>query len=152
VGDRSAFGLTCDPLPKEKSEWHMVHDRYVVLKVVYDRPAYERSLERVAPELREAGLTIVEDRAREPQPFRTWAGVVDEVTFRDFADAWHLDRKAARPGLTCVPGNGWLATRSYTFDGMDWEANGESPIVYVSLTVTVLPARSVGARLPIMSR
>jgi hypothetical protein len=124
----------------------MVHDRYLVLKVASDRPAYERSLERVATELRDAGLTIVEDHAHELQPSRTWAGTVDGITFDHFADAWHLDRKAARPGLTQVPGDGWRATRSYTFDGMDWEANGESPIVYVSLTVSLTRRSCTRAR------
>jgi hypothetical protein len=119
--------------------------RYVVLKVAYDRPAGAGSLARVAPELCGVGLTSVDDRAGEPQPLRTWAGFVDGVAFRRFADAWHLDRRAARPGLTRVPGHGLLAARSFTFDGMEWEANGASPIVYVSLTVTVAPAGSDAA-------
>ena len=47
-------------------------------------------------ELRDAGLTLLEDRVSEARPVRTWAGIVDGVTFGHFADAWHLDRKAAR--------------------------------------------------------
>jgi hypothetical protein len=119
--------------------------RYVVLKVAYDRPANAGSLQWVAPELRDVGLTSVEGGAGEPQSLRTWSGFVDGAAFRRFADAWHLDRRAARPGLTRVPGHGLLAARSFTFDGMEWEANGESPIVYVSLTVTAVADGSEAA-------
>ena len=128
-----------------------VHDRHIVLKVAYDRRARAGSLERVAPELHDVGLALVADNADGLQPFRTWAGIVDGVTFRHFADVWRLDRKAARPGLTRVPGHGVLAADSYTFDGMEWEINGESPIVYVSLTVSVLPTRTEAARPTVMS-
>ena len=31
--------------------------------------------------------------------------------------------------------------RAYTFDGMNWEMGGESPIVYVSVLVGVVNAR-----------
>ena len=52
---------------------------------------------------------------------RTWAGIVDGPTFKRFADAWHLND----------------APCGRTFDGMNWEIGGQSPIVYVSVDVGV---------------
>ena len=62
---------------------------------------------------------MTEDHTSTPNPSRTWAGIVDGPTFKRFADAWHLND----------------ATRARTFDGMNWEVDGQSPIVYVSLYI-----------------
>ena len=105
----------------------MAQDRYITIKVAYDsHPSYGRSLEWVAPELSEADLTVIEDRMEDPSPSRTWAGPVDEAAFKRFADAWHLDPEI---------------DDTYTFDGMNWESGGESPIIYVRLDVGVTPWR-----------
>ena len=107
----------------------MAYDRHVTITVTYDlHPTYGRSLEWIAPELSDAGLTLIEDHTRGPQPWRAWAGVVDERTFKRFADAWHLDGGTDE---TCS-----AAPCTYTFDGMNWEAGGASPIVSVSVHVT----------------
>ncbi len=110
----------------------MTDERYIVIKVAYDRyPSYGRSLAWVAPELREAGLSMVENHSLAPSPSRTWAGSVDGPTFERFADAWHLDASSS------VTDEEQAAAREYTFDGMNWEAGGESPIVYVRVRVGV---------------
>jgi hypothetical protein len=120
----------------------VVGDRYVVIRAAYERHLrYGRSLEWIAPELREAGLTMAEDRADEPACSRTWAGIVDGATFERFADAWRLDAKPHDRTLSLVTDAGDLDMRAYTFDGMNWEAGGESPIVYVSLLVGVVRDR-----------
>jgi hypothetical protein len=117
----------------------LVGDCYVVIRVAYDRhPRSGRSLEWIAPELREAGLTMTEERTDEPACSRTWAGIVDGATFERFADAWRLDAKPHGRTLSLVTEAGDLDMRAYTFDGMNWESGGESPIVYVSLLVGVV--------------
>jgi hypothetical protein len=103
----------------------MGDDRYITIKVAFDRGLHGgRSLGAVAPELIDAGLRITEDHRDDPIPTRTWAGSVDAATFERFADAWHLDEE----------------TDVHTFDGMNWEVGGESPIVYVSIHVAVVRA------------
>ena len=60
----------------------MTGDHYVVIGVAYDRrPAYGGSLSWIAPELRDAGLTMTEDHSDEANASRTRAGVVDGATF-----------------------------------------------------------------------
>jgi hypothetical protein len=110
----------------------MAYDRYVTITVAYDsHPSYGRSLEWIAPELSDAGLTLIEDHISEPRPWRTWAGAVDELTFKRFADDWHLDRLADKTRVA--------AQSTYTFDGMNWDSGGTSPIVSVSVHVTTAP-------------
>lgn len=113
--------------------------RYIVIRAVYDRyPRYGRSLEWIAPELANAGLTMTEDHIDEPHPSRTWAGVVDRLTFERFADAWQLDDAIGEPASSVLTQHGPVATRAHTFDGMNWEVDGESPIVCVSVEVGVI--------------
>jgi hypothetical protein len=97
--------------------------RHITITVAYERDIRPgRSLASIAPELDDARLTMTEDHTDQPSPSRTWAGNVDGPTFKRFADAWHLSD----------------ATRGRTFDGMNWEVGGRSPIVYVSLDVGVV--------------
>jgi len=120
----------------------MTPDRYIVIKVAYDRHVSDRrSLAWIAPELRGAGLTMTEDQAVELSPSRTWEGFVDGATFQRFADAWGLHDKPHERTSGFVPDNGHLAMRAYTFDGMNWEMGGESPVVYVSVFVGVESGR-----------
>jgi len=119
----------------------MTDDRYITITVAYDTlSSYGRSLEWIAPELTDADLTMVEDRADDPRPSRTWAGTVDEPTFKRFADAWHLDHHGDEASEATLTGDGPAVRGTYTFDGMNWEAGGESPIVYVSVHVGVTAA------------
>jgi len=114
----------------------MTRDRYIVITVAYDRhPNYGRSLDWIAPELSDAGLIMTDDRIDEPSPSRTWAGVVSGATFERFSDAWQLDAQPCDPSLSPDAEAGDMAMRAYTFDWMNWEIGGESPIVYVSLLV-----------------
>jgi len=118
----------------------VAHDRYIVIRAAYDRyPNHGRSLEWIAPELRDAGLILTEDHTNERRPWRTWAGIVDGTTFERFADAWGLERAPEEPPVAIPTEHGQLAARAYTFDGMNWEVAGESPIVYVSVHVGVVP-------------
>jgi hypothetical protein len=116
-------------------------DRYIVIKVAYDRhPSYGRSLAWIAPELRDAGLTLTEDHSPEPSPSRTWEGFVDGATFQRFADAWGLHDTPHERTSGRASEAGHLPGRAYTFDGMNWEIGGESPIVCVSVFVDVVNA------------
>ena len=112
----------------------MLGDRYVILEVAYEPELkYGRSLQWVAPELNDAGLIMTEDHTNESRPSRTWEGIVDGATFTRFARAWNIDSETD-PGTPTETGR---ALRDYTFDGMNWEADGESPIVYVAVHVSV---------------
>jgi hypothetical protein len=121
----------------------MADDQYVIVRVAYDRRhGYGRSLQWIAPELADARLELIEDRAEEPSPSRTWAGVVSGSTFEHFASAWRLESAASEPILELVTDGRPLRGRDYTFDGMNWESGGESPIVYVSVHIARVRDRS----------
>ena len=112
----------------------MTDHRFLIIKVAYDRDAeYAESLEWIAPELKDAGLSLIEDHTDGPSPSGTWAGIVDAPTFERFADDWQLHDETNEPTL----GNtDWHPTiYAQTLDGMNWEADGESPIVYMTLHV-----------------
>jgi hypothetical protein len=110
--------------------------RFIVISAQYERqPGYGRSLGWIAPELEHAGLIMLEDRMDDVRPSRTWAGIVDGFTFERFAKAWHLHDETAEQSSSSAIQDGQHHARSYVFDGMNWERDGESPIVYVSLHV-----------------
>jgi hypothetical protein len=110
--------------------------RYITITVRYDRePRYGRSLEWLAPELKDSELTMTDDQLGDPTPSRTWAGLVDGPTYEHFAQAWRLAKDTDETTSGRVGDNRDLATRTYTLDGMNWESGGESPIVCVSLQV-----------------
>ena len=115
----------------------MAASRYITIKVRYDRhPDHGRSLSWLAPELKDAGLKIIDDRLDAPSPSRTWAGAVDADTLERFAEAWRLSDAQRTP-------------RRYVLDGMNWEADGVSPVVYV--VVEVRRASPAGASLAVRS-
>ena len=125
--------------------WHerrckaMLDQRYVTITVQYDRePTYGRSLGWIAPELKNSTLTMTDDHIAGPRPSRTWAGMVDGPTFERFARAWRLPGQitSTTPAVTDDPDR---VARTYTLDGMNWEAGGASPIVCVSVQVTRPP-------------
>ena len=118
-------------------------DRYLRVEVAYEPElGYGRSLEWVAPELKHAGLVMTADHTNESRPSRTWAGVIGRATFERFARAWNIDYETDLG--TSTLGTSTLGTstedghqgRDYTFDGMNWEVGGESPIVYVAVNVS----------------
>jgi len=114
----------------------VVDPRYITITVQYDRQSTRgRSLEWIAPELKDSALTMTEDQLDDPTPSRTWAGLVDGPTYERFAEAWRLP-KDTDEATSQTPGDDReLATLTYTLDGMNWEAGNESPIVCVSLQV-----------------
>jgi hypothetical protein len=106
----------------------MADERYIIISVAYEPGTRGvRSLRWIAPQLKDADLTLIDKHTR-PHPSRTWAGTVDGPTFEHLADAWHLNDQPTN--------NGHPGTQSYTLDGMNWETDGESPIVYLTLTVS----------------
>jgi len=96
--------------------------RNLILAVAYEADATDaqRSLGWLAPKLVDADLTMTEDTLR----LRKWAGVIDGEVYARFADSWGID-----PHLTAY---------GHTWDGMEWESGGASPIVWASLTVDAL--------------
>jgi len=111
-----------------------VDDRFLIIKVAYDHHAeYAQSLEWIAPELKDSGLSLIEDHTDGPSPSRTWAGIVDAPMFDRFADAWHLHDETNEP--TRGNADGHATMRAQTLDGMNWEADGGAPIAYVTLHV-----------------
>ena len=117
----------------------MVDPRYITITVRYDGvPKYGRSLGCVAPELKNSNLTMTDDNIGGPRPSRTWAGMVDAPTFERFARAWRLPGQitSTTPLVTDDPDR---VPPNYTLDGMNWEADGFSPIVWVSVQVTRPP-------------
>jgi hypothetical protein len=75
---------------------------------------------------------MTEDHLVGPTPSRTWAGLVDGPTYERFARAWRLPKDANETNPRTTGGDRDLA-RTYMFDGMNWEADQESPIICVSL-------------------
>ena len=61
-----------------------------------------------------------------------------EPRSRGSPNAWQLHAEADEP--SAVTEDEHLATHIYTVDGMNWEAGGESPIVYVTVEVAVVGA------------
>jgi hypothetical protein len=115
----------------------MVDSRYISITVRYDqRPRYGRSLQWIAPELKDSALTITEDQLDGSTASRTWAGLVDGPTYERLAEAWRLPNDTDEATSQTAGDDHELATHTYTLDGMNWEAGGESPIVWVSLRVT----------------
>ena len=119
----------------------MTDDRYIVVEVAYEKQLdYGRSLGWLAPELKDAGLIMTEDHTNEPRPSRTWAGIVDGPTFERFTHAFGLANELGEPTFRLLTEPGQIFARTYTLEGMNWEAAaGESPIVYVSVSVGDLP-------------
>jgi hypothetical protein len=84
---------------------------------------------------------MTEDHRDDASASRTCAGVVDGATVERFADAWRLDAKPHDRTLSLATEPGHLDMRAYTFDGMNWDGGGESPIAYVSLLAGVVRDR-----------
>jgi hypothetical protein len=77
----------------------------------------DRALFRLMPELAHAALTMTEN---EPG-MRRWIGDVDPGTYARLACAWKLDERRLP---SCR-----------TWDGMEWERDGWSPVVWARLSV-----------------
>ena len=114
----------------------MAEMQHIAITVRYE-PGVDHgtSLAWIMPELRDARLALIDDHLNDPMPSRTWAGPVDAPTFELFANSWGLARKDAG-GSASEPGDGEDKT-SYerTYDGMNWEVGGWSPIISVSVQV-----------------
>ena len=107
----------------------MAGSHYVAIDVRYEPGVRDgTSLAWIAPELRDDGLDLIEDHLDEPKPSRIWAGCVDGPTFKRFATAWALHRSDEDFGRSedrpCY---------EQIFDGMNWQVDGVSPIISVSV-------------------
>jgi len=125
----------------------MVGMQHITITVRYEpRADHGTSLASIAPELSDARLALIHDHLNDPMPSRTWAGPVDGRTFERFANSWGLARKNAG-GSASEPGDREDRT-SYarTYDGMNWEVGGESPIISVSVEVDPGPRLARHAR------
>jgi hypothetical protein len=67
---------------------------------------------------------------------RKRAGVIDGETYLRFAEGWGLENKRGEANLDMPGEHGDLASYSYTFDGLEWESGGSSPIVWMGFTVS----------------
>ena len=96
-------------------------DYFIRLRVRYEPEATgcQRSLSALMPELAPARLGVIEDS----MDFREWAGVIDHQTYVRFAQVWLRSRDCG----------------SYTFDGLEWEHEEWSPVVWAKVTVTPRP-------------
>lgn len=126
----------------------MVGWQHIVVTVRYEpHVGYATSLTWIAPELRNAGLTLIDDHLEDPVPSRTWAGRIDGRTFGRFAKSWGLPQLSQRARSKLEDGEN-MASYARTYDGMNWEVAGESPIISVSVLVNPdsLPPRSEPTR------
>ena len=71
-------------------------------------------------------------------PSRTWAGFVDDRTYQRFAATWLLAPEPDGREADGVKGRGYTRT----FDGMNWEVEGASDIISVSVRVIPPPGRA----------
>jgi hypothetical protein len=115
----------------------LTDDRFIILTVAYERQAGRGpTLEWIAPELKHAGLSLIEGNHDGWHPSRQWLGLVNGPTFERFADAWHLhdengERASRHP-------DGHPTRHAYTLDGMNWETEGGSPIIFATVQVWVV--------------
>ena len=113
--------------------------QHIAITVRYEpRVDHGTSLASIAPELRGARLALVHDKLNDPMPSRTWAGPVDAQTFERFAQLWGLDRKNQDSSSSEPDDDKDKTSYTRTYDGMNWEVGGQSPIISVSVQV---PAR-----------
>lgn len=123
----------------------MPESHHITITVRYEPGVrYGKSLAWIAPELQDARLPLVEDHPEAPVHARTWSGAVDKSTFDRFATAWRLERSDEE--FIDEGAEEWDDRVGYTrtFDGMNWETEGLSPIVSVSVRVV----RPCSRRLP----
>jgi hypothetical protein len=111
-----------------------MEERYVTLVAALEPDAADwvRSAGWLVPELADAGFTLTEDAPDS----RKWAGVVDGDTYARFAEGWGLEDKLSEATLGMPGEHGDLASYGHTFDGLEWESGGSSPIVWMRLTVS----------------
>jgi len=91
------------------------------------------SLEWIAPELDDAGLALTEDQLDAPMPSRTWVGSVDGRTFERFAKSWGLPPQNKGQSASALDDGKDIVSYPRTYDGMNWEVDGKSPIISVSV-------------------
>lgn len=76
---------------------------------------------------------------------RKWSGTISESVYQKLVSAWDLDPEDSESNLGMLTEYGHLAGLRFGFDGMDWNAGGETPIDYVSLSVSAYANEEVPA-------
>jgi hypothetical protein len=126
----------------------MPASHFITITVCYEPGvSHGTSLAWIAPELQDVPLRLVEDHLEAPVRARTWSGPVDESTFERFSAAWRLERSDEELTGDGTEDRHDRVGYSRTLDGMNWETEGHSPIISVSVRV-VRPryAKRRGAR------
>jgi len=112
----------------------LTEDRFIILRIAYERHAARGpSLEWIAPELKDAGLSLIEDNRDGWNPSCEWAGLVNGPTFDRFATAWHLEDENDEPASDNA--DGYTMMHAHTLDGMNWESQGLSPVIFATVHV-----------------
>jgi hypothetical protein len=128
-------GRSVRAAPVTDSSPEMLQPRHIKLTVLFDsQTSAEHTLRWIAPELYRARLTMTDDHAEGTARSRTWAGTVDDVTFRRFASAWKLIDENGEPAGK--DDDRRTATTACTLDGMNWEVEGRSPVVWASVQIS----------------
>jgi hypothetical protein len=87
---------------------------------------------------------LLEDRADDERPTRTWCGIIDDTTFKRFAQVWGLRPDTGQPDRPIPDASRHRRVRSHVFDGMNWESGGVSPIISVTVLVLELGRSCAG--------
>lgn len=115
--------------------------RYIILDVEYSTTEYGQSLGWIAPEIAdEDELVLTEDDESEydfATWHRKWAGPISDNSYDKLASSWSLDLDRSEPNMGMITEYGHLASLAFDFDGMDWNAGGETPICFASLRVSI---------------
>jgi hypothetical protein len=78
------------------------------------------------------GWTLIDDTPDQ----RRWDGVIDADTYARVAEGLGLETRRGEANLSMSGEHGNLASYSYTFDGLEWESGGSSPVIWMRLTVS----------------
>jgi len=127
----------------------MIGEQHIAITVRYEpRVSHGTSLSWIAPELKGARLALIDDHLNDPMPSRTWAGLVNERTFARFAESWGLRRGNDGGSTSELDDGAGDASYAQTYDGMNWELGGQSPIISVSVQVEPGAAHGSSQKMP----
>ena len=114
---------------------------YVVLDVDYKSDDCQ-TLGWIAPELANSGLKLTEDGESEFAEYgavchRKWVGIIPKAVYRELRDSWSLQREnAMETGGILTAEYGLIPAIAWSFDGMEWNTGGSTPIFQASLYVS----------------
>ena len=68
---------------------------------------------------------------------RKWSGAIPESVYQKLVSDWSIDSDDSEPNMGMLTEYGHLEGYRFHWSGMDWNSGGETPIQYVSLSVSV---------------